>query len=187
MTKKDIWELLDKLYMDKKPKKFIDHLIKAYFPKDNIEKIFKHPKGRFRCGITNLSLVAIDDVYNEIAGNTDLKNEFTKFIDSMFNDAPADSPKIEILNRKSVAITGKNTDTFLRYETFIAFHTWLEHKIIDGDKHIFWLIKQVQADSDFKCIKKSEKSEKTKNKLSNPTTRPTLADLGVLNQLKNKK
>lgn len=187
MNQKEIWKKLDNLYDNKKSQKFIDHLIKSYLPKNKIEKIVEKPKGRFRCALTNYNLVAIEDVFDEIGDDSKKKNKFGNFINNIFSDEPVNPPKLNILKRKSIALTGEKTDTFLRYETFIAFFKWVQNKIIEGDKHIYWLIKQIQAEEDFE-IKRTvdngkEKIEFVKN---NDRKKATFGDLDELHELKAK-
>jgi len=189
ISEKEIWAKLDGMYQDKKSQKFVDHLIKSYIPKSKVEKIVETPKGRFRCALTNLNLVAIGDVYTEIGDNDKFKTQFIKFVDTMFSDAVVNPPKINLLKRRSVGLTGVDTDTFLRYETFIAFFNWVENKIIEDDKHIIWLINQMQVGDGFRMNKiKEDGSDKIKIEFVTQTKKgvSTFADLDILHELKSK-
>lgn len=188
ITEKKIWEKLDTMYADKKSQKFIDHLIKSYLPKNKIERVIVEPKGRFRCALTNMNLVCLEEVYKEIGDDSVKKDKFIDFVNTMFSDEVVQPPKLNVLNRKSVGLTGKDTDTFLRYETFIAFFNWVQNKIIEGDKHIYWLIKQMQGEDDFKVqrIDEGTKEEKVKLVPKNKIIKSTFGDLDILHELKAK-
>ena len=147
MNEKSILEKLDSLYEDKKSQKFIDHLVKSYIPKGKLENVIEVPKGRFRCAITNLQLVAIENIFDEIGEDIEKKNQFVDYMGSDYDLTKL--PKLEILNHKSIPVTGKNTDTFLCVESYRALVKWIQKKISIGDKHVYWLIKEMQAEREF--------------------------------------
>jgi len=51
MNREDIFKKLDEIYENKKARNFLNHLVRAYFPNDKVEKVFVKPKGKFNCVI----------------------------------------------------------------------------------------------------------------------------------------
>lgn len=180
-----IYEKLDNLYRNENSKKFIDHLIKSYIPKSKIEKVVEKPKGRFRCAITNVKLVAIEDVFKEIGEDKEKQNQFIEHVSSLLDDSVKPAPKLDIFKTNSLALTAKSTDTFLSQEAFHIFFKWIQKKMLEGDKHIYWVIKQMQAEEEF-FIKRVKINDEEKIKFINKKqkVKATFGDLTVLQELK---
>ena len=62
MTSDQINKKLDDLYNNKKARNFFNHLVRAYFPVNKVEKVFSKPRGPFRCVLTNETLISTSEI-----------------------------------------------------------------------------------------------------------------------------
>jgi len=144
MKEKEIWDKLDSLYSNKKSKGFVEHLIKSYIIPENNSIIQENILlGKFRCGLSNLSLISLDEVYFEIKDDSNKTNQMIDFVNNIFDEEPLPLPKLKIFNRKSLAIEGNKTDTVLRYETYLVLCKWVSDKFINGDKNIIYILNRL--------------------------------------------
>jgi len=192
MVKDEINKKLDNIFENKKGRNFMNHLIRAYFPQSNVDKVFIKPKDKFKCVITNENLISVNTILNDIKDES-IKDELFKYLHNMFNsDVEVDSLINKLINGRNIGIQGSNTDTFMSINTYIGFYDWVLAKFITGDKHISWLLKGVNK-NDFmgkaenlqdnevqKVIKKKQRKED-----GNRATF-SLGDLTALQELKNK-
>ena len=174
MIEKKINQQLDGLYEDQKSKKFVHHLITSYCSK-KIEVVEEAPKARFRCAITNYQLISTNDLIGSITEEENIKiKAFLEAINK--NEVSVSSPKMSALERKSLAVTTKKTDTILSYEAYLGLYKWAKKKAEDGDEFINKLIKP-------RMEKKLTK--RTDNKVvSKPAPKSTFGDLEALQKLK---
>lgn len=199
MTAEQIHEKLNNLYDSNSSRNFINHMIRAYFPVDKVEKVWDTPKGKFKCAITNESLFSMADVL-VIIRSDDAKNSFIENMRTMISEpnkpikAFDETLKAKLNNRK-MGVTGKDTDTFMSLPAYHEFFNWLTKKILEGDKHINGMIAQMQnkemLDKIEDALPQAEK-EKVRALRNNPPTESkkpiaaTFGDLDVLQQLKAK-
>lgn len=193
MTSEQIQAKLDNMYSGTGSRKFINHMIRAYFPTDKVEKVFETPKGNFRCAITNEPLFSLNDVF-VVLHSEEAKNSFLDNMKQMVTEPNKpikafDSAIKEGLKNKKLGLTGKGTDTFLSMPAYQEFFNWLTNKILCGDKHINWIIRQMHDNAIIDKIEQAlPEGEKEKahvlRKIVKKPTGSTLGDLEVLQQLK---
>jgi len=85
-----------------------------------------------------------------------------------------------------MGVTTEDTDTFLSMPVYSVFYSWLVTKLLNGDKHINWLLRQMQDDMFFDKVKSlsPEKGKKDyKKQIEKPKT-ATFGDLDALQRLK---
>lgn len=186
MKEKEILVKLDSLYSNKKSKGFIEHLIKSYMiPENNSIVQEKKSSSKFRCGLSNLNLVSLDEIYFEIKDDLNKTNQMVDFVNNIFDEESLPLPKLKLFNRKSLAISGNKTDTFLRYETYLILYKWVSDKFISGDKNIIYILNHLCNENGY-YIKKvnSDNIEKIiflKTKLNSNVK---LSDLANLHEIK---
>lgn len=150
MTKAEIHSSLNKMLENPKSKNFISHLVRAYFPIKNIEKVFERPKGVFKCVITGANLVSINEVLAGVQ-TEEFKSSLLDSLKVVFDENNqikiANNPYLKIVGDKKLALTGKDTTTFLSYEGLSEFHDWVITKALTGDKHINWLLGNIRHKS----------------------------------------
>ena len=195
MTSEQIREKLDNMYTGTSSRGFINHMIKAYFPMDKVEKVWETPKGKFRCAITNEPLFSVNDMLT-VLHSEETKNAFMEGLKAAV-DKPSDKISVmtdtikDAIKNKKMGLTGKDTDTFISQPAYQEFFNWLTNKILTGDKHINWVVRQMRDNA---IIDKIEDAlpEEDKGKVKSLRTivqKPktaTFADLEVLQQLKAK-
>jgi hypothetical protein len=57
MTTEEIHSSLDKMLENPKAKNFLNHLVRAYMPISNVEKVIDKPEGEFKCAISKDDLI----------------------------------------------------------------------------------------------------------------------------------
>jgi hypothetical protein len=195
MTSEQIHEKLDNMYNGTGSRNFINHMIRAYFPTSKVEKVWETPKGKFRCAITNEPLFSVNDAF-VVINSDDTKKAFMENMKQMviepekpfkaLNSAIKDGLK----NRK-MGVTGDKTDTYLALPVYHEFFSWLTNKILAGDKHINWVLRQMRDDVIINKLAEvlpegeKEKAEVLRKVVQKPKS-ATLGDLDVLQQLKAK-
>jgi hypothetical protein len=191
MAKNRTHEKLDKLYADKKAKNFINHLIRSYVPMNKVMKVMEKPKGdNFKCVLSNQPLISINEILETLNEEETLK--FNHNLKALFIEGD-EQTKIDenLLGRKSLGVTGTNTDTCMSYETHQAFYDWVVTKMLMGDKHMNWVLGKINK---VKFIARAEGIENEElqemlldmNKTPSNEATYTMGDLGVLQALKNK-
>jgi hypothetical protein len=192
MTREEINARLEEMYRGEKSKKFLDHLIRAYFPVNKVEKVWDKPKGRFKCAITNLSLVSVQEAF-EVQSSKEYFNDMMNHIKSGFsgNTEEIEHPNIKAFGDRKMGLTSKDTDTFLAFPVYQVFYDWLVNKLFKGDKHIYWILKQIQADMFFDKVRKvSDNKKQTENdikkvkKVFQKRKVTTFGDLEALQRIK---
>ncbi len=192
MSREDIFRKLDEIYEDKKARNFLNHLVRSYFPNNKVEKVFVKPKGSFKCVLTRDKLVSVNQILSGVKEES-FKNDFFEYMHNMFNpNVQADTPIKKLMDGRHLGVQGKNTDTFMSSQTYIIFYDWVLTKFMKGDKHIAWLLKDInknqfidraeglEDDEVKKIIKKKRKKED-----GNRATY-SLGDFSALQALKDK-
>jgi len=191
MNREDIFKKLDEIYENKKARNFMNHLVRAYFPNDKVEKVFVKPKGKFNCVITNDKLVSVNNILDGVQ-TEEFKNDFFQYMHNMFNsNVEAEAPIKKLMDGKHLAVQGSNTTTYMSSQTYVVFYDWVLTRFMKGDKHIGWLLKDINKGMFFDRAESLEDKEvqkivnKKRNKEEGRATF-ALGDLSALQELKEK-
>lgn len=191
MTSEQISKKLDELYADKKARNFFNHLVRAYFPIDKVDKVIKKPKGSFKCVLSNENLISVDEILIGIHSD-DFKADFMNHIKSMFDAASTEHPMAKLFGDRKLGVSSEDTNTNMAYSSYQGFYDWVVTKMLMGDKHINWLLKDIRRGQFMdraETIKNPELQKKISGvKKSKPTVSTyTLGDSsGILQALKDK-
>lgn len=192
MSREDIFKELDKIYDNKKARNFLNHVIRAYFPNSKVEKVFVKPKGTFKCVIAKDKLVSVNQILTGVQSE-EFKNDFFSYMHNMFNtniDVP--TPIEKLIDGRHLAVQGSNTNTYMSAQTYVVFYDWVLTKFMKGDKHIGWLLKDINMNNfmdraetlDDDEVRKVVKKKRKKEDGNRATF--ALGDLSSLQELKNK-
>jgi hypothetical protein len=128
---------------DHKSKKFLNHLVRAYMPVTNIEKVWDTPTGDFKCVLTREPLFSLQDILKGVQ-TEEYKVALMNNLKTMFDEnAKTSNPITEVIGDKKMGLTGKDTTTFMTVEAFQSFYDWVMTKVLRGDKHINWLVRGI--------------------------------------------
>lgn len=180
MSRENIMKELDDLLENKASRGFLNHLVKAYLPVTNVEKVFMKPKGSFKCSLSKESLISVNEIIKEMHSD-EYKDNFMKYLHNMMNpDTEMETPVSALLNGRMLAVQGTKTDTLMALPVYHVFQEWIIQKTLQGDKHINWLMR---ANNPF--AKKSER--KTKGTVAREVRATyNLGDMPELQALKDK-
>lgn len=192
MTSEQISKKLDELYADKKARNFFNHLVRAYFPVSKVEKVFTKPRGPFKCVLSNENLISTSEVLAGIYSD-EFKADFNNHLKSMFDTtSTVEHPMAKLIGDRKMGVTSSDTNTHMAFSTFQVFYDWVVTKMLMGDKHINWLLKDITR-SEFmdraETIQNPDLQKKVKGikKTEVKSATYTLGDAGsVLQQLKAK-
>ena len=147
MTQQEIHTHLDEMLENPKTRNFLNHLIRAYFPITNVDKVWDRPKGKFKCVISGDDLFSIQDILDGIKTD-EFKNDFMENIKSVFSDGiQPNNPIVKLIGERKMGVTGVNTTTFMSVITMQEFYNWVITKSLKNDKHINWLLKSIRKES----------------------------------------
>ncbi len=142
--KAKIHTTLDAMYENPKSRNFLNHLIRSYIPVSNVVKVVDKPKGHFKCVITQDELFSIEDIVRAV-NSEKFRAEFMESLKVMFDEkANKINPIQSIVGDKKLGLTGKDTTTYMSYQTFQEFYNWVITKSLKGDKHINWLLGSIR-------------------------------------------
>jgi hypothetical protein len=188
---------IQKLYEDPKSKNFVNHLIRAYLPISKPQKVWEfEDKKPHKCNVCNHDLIDLGTVL----GRMQASDEFMKdSIDQMRRGIEGEEiPREEhavikhLTHGAIMAWQGEKTTTFLCADCIKALLDMVTTGILMGDKNIIWLTNQMRRDQVFTHFKESpklndtEKEEVKEIQKHADKKKMTFADLGVLQQLKEK-
>ncbi len=149
MTSTEIHDSLDAMLENPKSRNFLNHLVRAYLPVSQVDKVWDKPKGPFKCVLTKVDLTSVQEIMDVMQGDA-YRISFIENLKAAFTDGgqvtPA-SPLVEMLGGKVLGCTGTNTTTFMSYPAFQEFYNWVVTKIFKNDKHICWLMKSITKES----------------------------------------
>jgi hypothetical protein len=193
MEEKEIINKLDELLLGEKTKSFFNHILRAYFPLDKVDKVFFKPKDTIRCVITSEVLIPLNDVVSDI-NDDELKDKLFDYIKHMFDfNFEPDQQIKDLIESKSIPLQGSDTTTYISLNTYRVMYDWVEDKKNKNDKHINWVFKNYGKKHPKKQNKKMENNKKDNNTNSAPKKDGTvksatysLGELGVLKELKKK-
>jgi len=191
MTTKEIHESLDAMLSNPKTKNFLNHLVRAYFPITNVDKVWDKPKGPFKCVLTKETLFSSQDILEGIK-TEEFKNDFISNIKNVFTENfDTSHPLVKLIGDRKMGVTGTDTTTYMSYTAMQEFYNWVLTKSLKGDKHINWLLSSVRRstiidmgqnidDADVQSrVKKSKKQETSASSF-------TLGELDAFKKLKEK-
>ena len=140
MMQEQIFETLDKMLENPKSKNFLNHLVRSYLPTSNVEKVWDKPSGDFKCVLTKEPLICGGEILSGMQ-TEEFKNNLMTSMKSMFDEnADKTTPMMKLIGEKKLALTGKETTTFMSYPAYQVFVDWVITKSLKGDKHINWLM-----------------------------------------------
>lgn len=132
---------LDLMLLNPKAKGFLTHLIKNYMPLSNVVQVVKKPRGEFKCVLTKEQLISQEEILDAVQSE-EFKADFFNFSKSMFDEkSDRTTPMANLLSERKLAVTGKDTTSFMAYATFNEFASWVFNKLAMGEKHVTWLLK----------------------------------------------
>jgi hypothetical protein len=166
MNQEQIHSALDKMLESPKSRNFINHLVRAYMPVSKVEKVWETPKGDFKCVLTKAPLFSVQTIMDGMQ-TEEYKENFMQHLKMILVDGQpkVENPIINLVGDKEMALTGKDTNTFMSNSAFQEFYNWVVTKSLKGDKHINWLLGSVRRES---FLKRAE----------------TIQDEGVQNKVK---
>lgn len=187
---KSIKVTLDELYADKKTRNFLNHLVRAYMPTTKVEKVLETPKtGNLRCALSGDDLISVSEIIEGIHSE-EFKNSFMESLKTMFNeDVKTELPIAKVLDGKKLGLTGKDTTTYMSYEAFQEFYNWVIGKLLSGDKHISWLLGDINRKEFIGKANGNTSKTKPVFKKKEPEFRTatfSLGDMSSLQELKKK-
>ena len=193
MDVKKFHKHLDEMYKEPKSRGFVNHLIRAYFPITNVEKVWDGPRRGFVCALSGDQLISANDIIVNFSSDEN-RADFLKYLYLEMNDGEVQTkhPIENALDGKQLGVTGKDTTTFLSIEAYREFYNWLVNKILSGDKGINGIIKHMRSKSMLSNIGAAAKTDDAKKivtdlkKYGESTKKATLGDLDVLKELKAK-
>lgn len=181
MSKENIIKQLDDLLANKNSRGFLNHLVKAYLPVNNVDKVFIKPKGSFKCSLSKSSLISVNEVLEGMQTD-EYKDNFMKYLHNMMNpEVEVETPVSTLLGGRMLAVQGTKTDTFMALPIYHIFQEWIINKTLTGDKHINWLMR---SNSPFE--KKKGKKFKKEPVVKEVRATYSLGDLSELQKLKEK-
>lgn len=155
MTQEQIHAYFDNMLENQKSRNFLNHLVRAYMPISNIVKVSEKPEGDFKCAITRGELISIQEILDGIQ-TQEFKDNFIKSLKVIFDENVDKNTAVEeLIGDKQIAVTGKDTTTFLSYSVARELINWITTKALTGDKHINWLIGKINHST---LVKRGHKS-----------------------------
>ena len=147
MTTEQIHVSLDAMLTNPKSKNFLNHLVRAYMPVSNVDKVWDQPKGDFKCVLTRTPLISVGEVMQGMQ-TEEYKADFMKGLKGLLDEnTKYENPVIKLLGDKKLGLTGKDTTTFMSFSAYQGFMDWVITKALKGDKHINWLLGAIRRDS----------------------------------------
>jgi len=179
MTQEQIHASLDAMLANPKAKNFLNHLVRAYTPVTNVIKVMEKPKSDFKCVLTRDTLVSVGEIKSAI-DDEKVRAFFLENLEKAFADKSNSATEVEkLIEGKKLAVTGKDTTTFMSYSAFQEFYNWVITKSLKGDKHINWLLGSIRRASFIdraENIGDSEVQRKVQNFKKTNSATFTLAD-----------
>lgn len=177
-------------------KGFISHLIRAYFPQGKAMRVMDSPDKPMKCAITGIGLFGIDEVYKHMTSEKGVEAFKQNMLVALDPEKYQKTNHIEEFKKgREMAVIGQGTDKYLSHNAYQVFYNWMIDKLFRDDKHIAWLMKDIQNKVVFAEMRKQvpeEKFQKSINTLeqvtknSNKKASLTLGDLTALQELKAK-
>lgn len=201
---RELFDKIEEIYNSKnkegKPtgKNFITHLLRSYFPIGKAMKVFDIPETPMKCAITGQKLMALGEILVAMQDNDgQYMKDMMKSMQYAFdpeNKEEVEHPLKKLANGRVLAIVGQNTDKYLCQEGYQALYNWYVHKILSGDGHITWVMKDVQKGMYISAIRErlpESEDQKKIDHLEKLAKKPkksgmSLGDMSVLQELQEK-
>ncbi len=176
MEIEQIYETLDKMLGDQKSRNFLNHLVRSYIPINKVSKVIETADPAFKCVLSKKPLITVSGVL-ETLKTEEIKNSFLTELKSFIDDKGINVSRTlaNIIGEAQLAVSGKDTNTAMSYDTFQTFYAWVLKKSIEGDKHINWLLGSIRRENTVKT--KNVKNSKPENKVKK-TVKQTTYTLG---------
>lgn len=181
MNQEQIFASLDKMLANPKSRNFLNHLVRAYLPTSNVQKVWEAPAKDFNCVITREPLFSTQDILKGIQSE-EFQTAFMENLKSMFDESiELKSPIAAVVGDKKMAVTGKDTTTYMSVPAYQIFCDWVITKSLKGDKHINWLISGINRNTFLKRAENIQDEEvqkkiKSVNKVKDRSATYTLGD-----------
>ena len=147
MTTEQIHASLDAMLANPKSKNFLNHLVRAYMPVSNVDKVWDQPKGDFKCVLTRTPLISVAEVMQGMQ-TEEYKADFMKSLKGLLDEnTKYENPVVKLLGDRTLGLTGKDTTTFMSFDAYQGFMDWVITKALNGNKHINWLLGSIRRDS----------------------------------------
>jgi len=146
MNQEQIHASLDKMLANPKSKNFLNHLVRAYTPISNVEKVWDTPEKDFKCVLTRDQLFSVSDILKGMH-TEEFQADFMNHLKSLLSEEKVESPISKLIGEKKIGVTGKDTTTYMSYPVFQEFYNWVITKSLNGDKHINWLLGSIRRTS----------------------------------------
>jgi len=159
MTKEEIHASLDAMLDNSKSRNFLNHLVRAYFPIANIDKVWDKPEGPFKCVLTKEELISVSEILGTIETEEFKQQFFLSIKNSLDENAPKINPFKTLLGDRLLGFTGTQTTTFMCQEATLEFYNWVITKSLKNDKHINWLLGSIRKSSFLKRAENIEDEE----------------------------
>lgn len=173
MTQEEVNASLDKMLENPKSKTFLNHLVRAYLPTTNVVKVSQRPKGDFKCVLTRHALQSVSEVQKTI-GDEKVQAFFIENLGKALSSKENSVGELEkLIGNKKLGFTGKDTTTFMTYESVQYLEQWVMNKTISGDKHINWLVAGIRRGN---AIDKQDNKNNGSNSVKPKTATFSLAD-----------
>jgi hypothetical protein len=181
MTREEVYASLDKMLENNKSRNFFNHLIRAYIPTSNINKVFDKPEGDFKCAISTDTLISTQEILEGVH-TEEFKTDMMASLKTMFDDkADKTTPMAKLIGEKKLGVTGKDTTTFLSAQVAKDLVDWVTTKISIGDKHINWLMGSINQSNFGKKVNSSNNPKKKVEKTIGQNNRTAKFQLGDTN------
>lgn len=188
---------IEELYNEKKTRGFINHLIKSYLPLNKVTKIWDFDKGQsHKCNVCGQKLFSIADYFNGLGEKQkEIFRDMGEFVKKTVSGEElkrSDHPIVKhIIGDKVLGWTGDNTDTILCKQCVEDLLSLTQNGILRNDKNIIWLTNKMRRSEFFNQFENSSLPESDKEEAKNihkkvEKKKVTFADLGVLQELKEK-
>jgi hypothetical protein len=126
------------MLLNQKTKNFLGHLIKAYYPYKNVDKVWDKPQEKMKCVITKEILISVQEIKDGMQ-TEEFKTDLMESLKTIFDENRDKTTPIEkLLDGKKLGLTGKDTTTYMSLQALEEFHSWVLTKILKGDKDVVW-------------------------------------------------
>lgn len=199
-TEEELLKKIEEIYNSEKGKNFISHLIRSFSPINKAQYLWNDPedKSKLKCCITGHPLLSKQTAVELGIGN--IEKSLKLFTNAILSENVEEQKRAqeekqknldEVYQSKLLAISSEESDKYFAPPAFEAFHNWLTHKILTGDKHINWVIKSHIKNDALKYAESNNipvtpKEKSTLNKATNNPSKMTLGDNDVLKNLAEK-
>ena len=149
MKKKILYDNLDRLADNEKSRRFLNHIVNAYFPMEKASILVERPtKKKLVCCLTNQELITVEELMDHYLEKPDEKDAFLKSLEDSLETTtvPENQQLFRVPDGRRLAIASPLTDTFISYEAYYCLFDWIVKKMSTNEKGIGWMTKDVSHD-----------------------------------------